>query len=342
MHNYILAYDYQLAQHFEVLEVSRVRKSSFTAGKLKLDTESPFYPSRSDEKIMRDDVIASILSIKKMLNDAEKKEITLSESTALFVANGAFMDNPEKHLRRIPEVYQSFTAEMSEEEKIKQIFMASPPLLALETLTNGTMSFIAQYTGLKAHNTTFGNTSQASFYALEEALQTIQNSSEKTALVCACNSGGSYSFLTNSTILGKETGMKESAATANLFLKNSSEKPANALCKITGVKSSVTIPSLGENKIERTWKKLVPHKPADAVVFSGAYDQIDYQLDLDYCKTMSEKTFSYFPECGNMGPANLFLGIIKAIEFINQDAHVVYIVDRDVYGRESLIRLEKC
>ncbi len=342
MHNYVLAYDYQLAQHFEVLEVSRVRQSSFTAGKLKLDTESPYYPSRSDEKIMRDDVIASILSIKKMLSDAVTKGLEISPSTALFVANGAFMDNPEKHLRRIPEVYQSFTPEMSEEEKIRQIFMASPPLLALETLTNGTMSFIAQYTGLKAHNTTFGNTSIASFYALEEAIQTIQNSSAKMALVCACNSGGSYSFLTNSTILGKETGMKESAATANLILKNSVEKPAHALCKITQAKSSLTIPSLGENKIERTWNKLHTDGRSDAIIFSGAYDQLDYESDLAYCKTMSEKTFSFFPICGNVGPANLLAGIIKAIEFINQNAHTVDVFDRDVYGRESLIRLEKC
>lgn len=343
MHNYVLAYNYQLAQEFVTLDVSSIRNSSFTAGKLKLDSQSPYYPGRSDEKIMRDDVIASIISIKKMLAEARTRGIELPESTVLFVANGAFMDNPEIHLRRIPDVYRSFTPEMTEEEKIKQIYIASPPLLALETLTNGTMSFISQYAGIKGHNTTFGNTSQAGFYALEEATQTLQRTAEKNALVCACNSGGSYSFLTNSTVLGKERGIKESAATANLILKNAAQKPENALCKITSIKSSLVVPSLGKNKIDRTWKNLISDKTADALIFSGAYDQVDYELDLAYCKSITQNTFSYFPEYGNMGPANSVIGIIKAIELIDQkNAETVNVFDRDVYGRESLIRLEKC
>jgi hypothetical protein len=43
-----------------------------------------------------------------------------------------------------------------------------------------------------------------------------------------------------------------------------------------------------------------------------------------------------------MGPSNIFFGIIKAIEFIQEGSAIIDIVDRDVFGRESIIRVEKC
>ena len=43
-----------------------------------------------------------------------------------------------------------------------------------------------------------------------------------------------------------------------------------------------------------------------------------------------------------MGAASIPMGIAKATEFLKQDCNVIDVVDRDIYGRESLIRIEKC
>jgi hypothetical protein len=38
----------------------------------------------------------------------------------------------------------------------------------------------------------------------------------------------------------------------------------------------------------------------------------------------------------------VFFGIIKALEFIKKGSNIIDVIDRDVFGRESIIRVEKC
>jgi hypothetical protein len=49
-----------------------------------------------------------------------------------------------------------------------------------------------------------------------------------------------------------------------------------------------------------------------------------------------------FEEYGNMGSANLMIGLAKGVALFNGEIQRVDLLDRDVYGRESLIRLKKC
>lgn len=335
---YVIGYNSVLPDFFLEKEMSSIKKTSYVSGNISIDKNSPFFPSRSDEKIMRQDVKASILVINNLV-----KELGLTNGVAdlpLFVANGAFIEDSQKYLTRLSNVYQKFTHETIEEERIRKIYMASPPLVALETLTNSTMSFIAQYGGLKGHNTTFGNTSLAAYYALKEAIVSMDEKGK--AIVLSSNCGGSHSFLTNSSIVGYTNGWNESASVGCLVLSNSKANLENQLCKLTHLKQGANIPDLESNKIIRNWKSLLPDQNADILIFSGAYTADSYYMDQKYCNSLCSETFSLFKEYGNLGSSNIILSLIKGIGLLKEGCQIIDVLDRDIYGRESLIRIEKC
>jgi hypothetical protein len=336
MELFINGYNLQLPDQFEQVQVSAIQNFSFYTGTLTLPIDSDHLPARSDAKIMRDDVIASVVIVSEML--ASLNGTQTKDEISLIVANGAFVDYGGKLKNFVNKVYQSLDPEMlSKNQLVNNIYRFSPPLIILETLTNSTMSFIAQYTGLKSHNTTLGNTSIASFYALQEA---EHNSAKKSSMILvSSNCGGVYSFLTNSAILGFKEEWRESSASACLLLSGENE---GAFAKITQLVADNTIPDLYKNEIVRNWKQLLPDSKADAIIFSGAFDLQSYQEDLDYCQRLNMKVDSLFNHFGNMGPSNLYAGIIHAIKLFSDQYQVFDIVDRDVYGRESLVRVERC
>lgn len=341
MHNYIVACTHKLPTLFEQKTVSSVQNLSFCAGKLELDLNSPYFPARGDLKIMRDDIVVTIIAIKELFAELGYSDERI-ENMPLFVANGAFVDQPEKHLNRIPQIYASFTPGMTTEDKMEKMYRMSPPLLALETLTNSSMSFIAQYTGMKGQNTTFGNTSMATYQALSQALVELNLNPFLPLMVSAANCGDTYSYLTNSGVIGVQEDWRESAAVANLILVQSNEVPQAAKCKLTVLKSSSKIPDLETQITERKWNELMPDTMADFLLFSGAYSRKENDLDEAFCQTLNSNTFSLFTHFGNLGAANSAIGITKGIDLLNEGYQVIDIIDRDLYGRESLIRIEAC
>lgn len=338
MNKYITAYSQHLPSVFEYKEVSTLRKTGFHSGKLELNKDSKYFPERSDLKIMRDDIAACIVVIKEMLAD-EKFTANQIESMPLYAANGAFVDKPEKHLQRMPQIYNSFKPEMTVEEKRKKVYKMSPPLIALETLTNSSMSFIAQYVGLKSQNTTFGNTSIGAWYALKQALTQLEIDTENNAIVSASNCGDTYSFLTNSGVLGIANKWRESAAVGNLMISSS---PENALCRITHTAHDKRIPNLDETKIKRNWNDLLPKEVADLIIYSGAFTDAVQEKDKTYIESIGMNAVSLFDKYGNLGSANITLSVITGIESFNETVRTIDILDRDVYGRESIIRIEAC
>jgi len=338
---YIIAYTETFPSVFENKAVSVLKQTSFNAGFVVPDKTSPFMPKRSDLKIMRDDIAVSIIDIKSKL-----QALNLSESDilnmGLFMANGAFLDKPEKHLNRMPEIFKLFNDEMTEEDKKALIYKKTPPLLALETLTNSSMSFVAQYTGIKGQNTTFGNTSISAVYAIKQSLIELQKSPQNMVLCGGANCGDTYSFLSNSTILNHIDGWKESAGVGNIFFKANPSPKDTVLAKISQVIINSKLPKLDTQEIERDWTSIIPKSKADLLIFSGAFTPKEHQLDKAYCESLCPQTFSFFDDYGNMGPANIILGLIKGIKSLSDDIKTVDVIDRDVYGRESLIRVERC
>ena len=341
MSAYIISYSETFPTFFKSKKVSQLKNTSFTAGFVKADVNSPFMPKRSDLKIMREDIAVSIIDIKKMLSELNLSENEL-EKTGLFIANGSFLDQPEKHLDRIPEIFKFFTADMSDEDKKKLIYQKTPPLLALETLTNSSMSFIAQYTKIKGHNTTFGNTSISGTFGVKQSVVEVENNLSNMVLCGGANCGDTYSFLCNSPLFENIENWKESAAVGNLLIKTNLSNNETPLAKISQVKINSKIPNLSNQKTERMWRQILPKHPADLVIFSGAFTDKDYELDKQYLNSCTNQTFSFFNEYGNLGAANIVLGIIKGIKQLSYQTKIIDIIDRDVYGRESLVRIEKC
>jgi hypothetical protein len=338
---YVIAHTATLPTVFKTKMVSQFKNTSFKGGFVLADKSSANMPKRSDLKIMREDIAVSIIDIKTELERFDLPNSEISKM-GLFMANGAFLDNPESHLNRMPEIFKLFTKEMPEEEKKKLIFKKTPPLLALETLTNASMSFIAQYIGINGQNTTFGNTSISGTYALQQSVMEL-NKSDNNLVVCGgANCGDTYSYLSNSPLLKNNTGWFESAAVGNLILSSNEVDKAKALCKISAININSKLPSFENQEIERDWKVILPKTKSDLLIFSGAFTPMDYELDKAYCDQLNDTIFSYYDECGNLGAANISLGISKGINSFSKTIKTVDIIDRDIYGRESLIRIEQC
>ncbi len=335
---YITGYKYTLPSLFSEEQVSIIHDTSYTYGKIEHNRSSPFFPQRSDEKIMRSDVKEAIVLVNELLQESGCK---IDKNTPLFIANGAFIENPNKYLKRVTSVYETFTADMSDEDKIRKIYRACPPLIALETLTNSTMSYIAQYSSLKSHNTTFGNTSQSFYMAMKESLLVLNKNEVPRTIVGATNCSGIYSFLMNTGVIGYSEGWKESVGVGVVEVCKSDEAPMSSCCEIETLKQGTVIPELDKTEINRTWAKMLPGK-SDIIICSGAFNYDENNKDIEYCTKYSKKVISMFEEYGNMGSANLMMSLAKGIGLFNGEIQHIDLLDRDIYGRESLIRLKKC
>lgn len=314
-----------LPENFRLLPVSSEMNLSFVSGELVIDRSSPYFPERSDEKIMREDVKASVVAVQQMLAGYHED---LLAGTDLYVANGVFIEDTGKQLQRVIDLYRKLDTDLPETEKVQKLYQATPPLLALQTLTNSSMSFISQYAGIKGNNTTFGNTSQSAFYALQKA------AASERALVCASNCGGAVSFLTFQSFFEDRDHWKESAAVACVFVNADETIPS--LCRIVKIKTN------NQSAASPGWHLLREDENATNLIFSGAFTEKRYVADLDYCHSFGKNPFSFFVQYGNCGSANLILSIVKAIELLASDPEsIIDIFDRDPYGRESYIRIVK-
>jgi 3-oxoacyl-(acyl-carrier-protein) synthase len=195
---YILGHTSFTSSNFEIKRISKLKDISVEIGKLNLEKERDYFPTRSDQKVMRDDIKMSIVTAQEILNKYGFSNETISRMP-LFIANGSFLGNFEKHLSRVLNVFKDVYEGSSRKEIYKKIYRVSPPLLALETLTNSNMSFIAQYTGLKGNNATFGNTSISTYYALRQGINEI-NKGEEYTLVSSSNDASIYYHLMNRTV----------------------------------------------------------------------------------------------------------------------------------------------
>ena len=336
---YITKYVASYPTDFKKVIGSKIYGTEFTYGLIEPRRDSEFFPNRSDEKIMRSDVKEAVVLINELLRKSNFKS---TELTPLLIANGAFIEDSNKYLQRVMKVYETFTEELEDKEKIHRIYRACPPLIALETLTNSTMSYVAQYSGLKYLNSTFGNTSQSFSLVLKESLNTLNRDDVDRVIVGATNCSGNYSFLMNSSVVGYSAGWRESAGVGLLEIVKSDTIPKGALCEIKDVRLGLKVPSLTEQIIDRKWNKTVKIGKSDLIICSGAFTSKENQKDLEYCEDSGAKSKSLFESYGNLGAASSLLGIIEGIQMFDASIATVNVVDRDIYGRESIIKIKKC
>jgi len=286
----------------------------YTSGSLEIDTSSEYYPGRSDLKIMRSDTISAVKTTCDLLSNLSKEK---REKLNLYVASGVFIENVESHMGHLLRAFENIRDTKNEREKLKKLYRASPPLLALQTLTNSTMSFVAQYSGVKGDNTTYGNTSKSGFRAIESACKKVIYDHEGS-LAVASNTAGDYSYMVHSSVIGAKDGWKESSSSAAILIDRDNE---NSLCEIITV---VNLEDLRE---------------CDTILISGSFNQKDeVELKKEF---IDVKTISIFDLFGNMGPVNLFASIQKGIELLNEERPSIGILDKDIYDKISILKIQK-
>ena len=74
----------------------------------------------------------------------------------------------------------------------------------------------------------------------------------------------------------------------------------------------------------------------------GAIDDETFEKDFSYLTKIHSNISSLYTKYGNLGASSIPLGIIEGIKHIQGGSDVIDIIDRDLYGRESLIRIERC
>lgn len=313
-----------------------------TFGMLHPDMDSPYYPERSDAKIMRTDVIASIIEISGMFDTLEIDR-ELAATMNLYIANGTFIEDTGKHTDRILNGYRRIGSDCPREEQLAMIYKNIPPLLALETLTNATMSFIAKYAGIKGGNATYGSTSASGWHALDDALMELAMTDSSKTIVGASNCGGPYSNLMFRQLYDDMVGWHESASSGFILLENKSvgEMHGKPRGRIVHMGISPGIPSLILRDTEPQMEKVLSEgPPVETIIVSGAYTPKVNEEHVQSIVGYKGRIVSPFREGGNMGPANLFHGIIRTLQLFETSSESVGILDVDPFGRTSYVCIE--
>jgi hypothetical protein len=134
----------------------------------------------------------------------------------------------------------------------------------------------------------------------------------------------------------------ENTGGGHIILSKKRHKNNKFLCKITKMINIKKVPNLHDQTIKRTWAELLKKSKSELIIFSGAIDQGVNYKDEQYLKALNIPAISIFEKYGYLGVSNLIFGIIEGIKHIKNGIKSIDIIDRDVYGRESLIRIELC
>jgi 3-hydroxyacyl-[acyl-carrier-protein] dehydratase len=314
--------------------------SAAILGALEPDKESEFYPERSDTKLMRNDIIESIIGLSGLM-----KELGISEkqreSLGLFIANGVFLENADTFVTSLTKAFSN----PSIENRLGAVYKYTPPLLALETLTNSSMSFIAKYLSVKGYNITYGNTSASGFAALEDAIRYIKNEKSAACIVGASNCGGIYSNLMFRKFYISTEGWHESAGTAFFMLENSQNQTLIGKPKVKFIhtSNSVHIPSILHKSKQRFHLDIVKKGPEiDHLILSGPFTSGENGRLVDHFSDAGYSCQSRFGKTGNQGPVNIFSGVLEGIELLQRKSlNRVGILDIDPYQRASYICIER-
>jgi hypothetical protein len=140
-------------------------------------------------------------------------------------------------------------------------------------------------------------------------------------------------------------GWRDGACSGFLLMESEDSMIKNnriPLCEIIQVNHSKNIPSLFDQE-QTPFSSLIPFKLSDAVIHSGAFTEIAYHEEKDNLSSYYQDCFSLYPYLGNTGTGAIILDIAAGINFINEKrSKVVDCIDRDPYGRESIITIKGC
>lgn len=326
---------------FKEITISDTRKT-FVA-KLDLDRTSPHYPSRSQLKILRSDVIAALICSGELVEQAGLNSEDLLD-VPLYISNGSSFDLNMEQLTEITAAYLKQSCDDKWSERYQKVYSSLPPMYVLRTLANAAECFVSQKTGAKGDNATFGGSSHSTHHVLLEAIRKIESNEAEMVLVGACNGIGVFSALIFVNLYGSDFIWQESEG-VGFFLIESEESILKSgrkpLAEIIFMHSSKNIPVIfSDNIIELPYQSF-DHDLADFCIYSGGLSEYDHSLEKKACKNKWKQSFSWFDKLGIMGNNAIVMNLATSIAmFKYRKVKQIDCLNRDSYGRESFIKLK--
>jgi hypothetical protein len=241
---------------------------------LELDRASSYYPTRSNEKVMRREVIAATMGVAELLEGVELPAAARAE-IPLFVASGMSFERQGGDADWFARTSRALSECASSRERNRRLGQLTPPLLALRTLTNATSSFIAEQTHVTGNNTTFGVTSISGFHALDEGCNAVRSGRSAMAIVGGASRGGVGSYFMYRNFFSDAAGWKESIATAFLLLESGASaeaRGASPLCELVTLRSAPLVPTLTRQNEARPFEYFADYGSSAAfAVYGGAF-----------------------------------------------------------------------
>jgi hypothetical protein len=296
---------------------------------IEIDPTNPFYPKQSDLKILRLDSTAAIISLKELLvelgiDESQRKEMIL------YVANSNFIDNSVLNLDSISEVIEKVKQAETGLDKNQLLAAEISPLIPLKTLTNGSESFISQYTKILGENATYGTTNISSVHALEDALNGFKINVGSKALVGGTALANIFSFLNNHQLLNNTDGYSESTASGFIFIEteeSTQENNRTVLLEVLRVDYQNIENSVGSN--------------SDWVFYGGSFTEKEHEkLTIKTQVIESKNYFSWFPITGNLGCAELGFLLAAAIKWMKPKETGIIVLE-DPYQKCGIVKIRK-
>ncbi len=286
-----------------------------------ISPENPFYPKPQDIKILRTDVLAAVIAAQSLVNKVHLERQQLLNAN-LWMTTGFFdeniIDENSKLIRYLSKAYQI----QDKKQRIRKIYRAIPPLLGLNTLTNLTESYVAQYIGAKGSGTQLGNTSASGYYAVGKALAQIKSEATEIAIV-----GGSNVASISCLLTANSKSNTPKSITGAILILLEKKRRRTTYAKID--KLITCFPESFDNLYRCGFRQasdvLVVYNP-----FGYDYEQTKWRR-----KFQLDKIFGYVPGI------SAFLSILYAISIMEiEGLRSVDCLDFDYFGRMSFLTIK--
>jgi hypothetical protein len=293
-----------------------------------MDKQDPFYPNPSDLKVMREDTIAAVVLARRILHRSKFTDDTIREMGLMF-ANSNFIDNDILEFDTISQAIGEIQNSLNEEAKNKTLGAGISPLIPLRTLTNGTESFIAQYTKIQGENATYGSTCISTVHALKDAMNTIALGISENAMVGGSHYANGFSFLNQYLNLDCHSAYKESTSSALILIESEVAISRNNHTVL------LWIESIDFNSFTETTKDVV------SVFWGGSFTPKQTQeLYRKLLRKFDVPCCSLFEKTGSLGCAEMVFLLAWSNENLESgQSSIIYL--EDILGEFVCLKVQK-
>jgi len=302
-------------------------------GNFRISESDPNYPSKKDAKVMRNEIVASVITLKRIVQRLRLDPDELRD-TPLYIATSIPAHSLEEEIDGLLKSMDDPELWVDQEKRNRLLFSMTNPMTGLKVLSNANSCFASENCGARGNNATFGDTSNAGFLALEEAWFDISERRSTYAIVGVGASCGRASQLSLRGFAGKNELQTEIEAAAFLVLGSRDRMEAmrdHVPIRIKHLEQKPLVPSI--------FKQDDGHS-----IFETGNDGDAFNIYSDpfgYYPATGRDQLNLSNDIGNFGAASLLCGIAIAQSHLNARNGVAAVCrDRDVYGREARVELE--